>query len=489
MSVHRDSFVPGNQHLTGQNLTNTEMLTETDKKPTGVTTVNPATSKPLKTYPFQSEGDLNVTLDNAARGFRQWRRTPPAERAGMFARLAVELRANSEPSAKLLTTEMGKPITQARQEIEKCAILCDWFAKHGPELIADEATTVDDNKAYVSYLPLGTVLGIMPWNLPFWQVLRAAVSIMVAGNNFVLSHSGNVTGSALALGEAFQRAGFAPGVFEVIVVPVDALAGLIADPRIAAVTLTGSVRAGIAVGAEAGKALKRCVLELGGSDPFIVLADADLDRAVAAAVKSRYLNTGQVCIAAKRLILEAPIAEAFTSKFVAAAGQLVSGDPMDEKTFLGPMARKDLRDSIHQQVTDSVASGARLLLGGEVPDKEGAFYPATVLADVQPGMRAFDEEVFGPVAALTVARDADHAVELANHSDYGLSGNLWTGDVPRGEALARRMETGAVYINGFSASDPRVPIGGVKKSGFGRELGHFGIREFTNAQLVWKDRN
>ena len=362
----------------------------TKRKP-AATTINPATNRSLKTYPFLDASDLNATLDNAARGFMQWRVTPPEERAKRLARLAVELRANSGEYATLLTTEIGKPITQARQEIEKCAVLCDWFAGHGPALIADEETTVDDRKAYVSYLPLGTVLGIMPWNLPFWQVLRAAVSTLMAGNNFVLSHSVNVTGSALALGEACRRAGFAPGVFEVIVVPVDALAGLIADPRIAAVTLTGSVRAGIAVGSEAGKALKKCVLELGGSDPFIVLADADLDGAVKAAVQSRYLNTGQVCIAAKRLILEAPIAEAFTAKFVAAAGKLVSGDPMDEKTFLGPMARKDLRDSLHQQVTDSVASGARLLLGGEVPDGDGAFYPATVLADVQPGMRAFDE--------------------------------------------------------------------------------------------------
>ena len=464
------------------------MTKETHQKATGVTTVNPATGRPLKDYPYLDEGGLSATLDHAARGFQQWRDTPPAERAKLLARLAAELRANREQYAQLITQEMGKTVVQARQEIEKCAVLCDWFAQHGPELIADEETSVEDHKAYVSYLPLGTVLGIMPWNLPFWQVLRAAVSIMMAGNNFVLSHSPNVTGSALALGEAFQRAGFAPEAFQVIVVPVDALAGIIADPRVAAVTLTGSVRAGVAVGAEAGAALKKCVLELGGSDPFIVLADADLDRAVDAAINSRYLNSGQVCIASKRMILEAPIAETFTKKFVAAAGKLVQGDPTDEKTFLGPMARKDLRDSIHKQVTDSVAKGARLLLGGEVPDGNGAFYPATVLADVQPGTRAWDEEVFGPVAALTVARDADHAVELANLSEYGLSGAVWTRDVARAEAMARRMVTGAVYINGFSASDARVPIGGVKKSGFGRELGHFGIREFTNAQLVWKDR-
>ncbi len=406
----------------------------------------------------------------------------------MFARLATVLRQGSEEYARLMTLEMGRAITQSRAEVEKCAVLCDWMSAHGPALLADETTSVPDNKAYVSYLPLGTVLGIMPWNFPFWQALRAAVSILMAGNGFVLSHARNVTGSAYAIAEAFQRAGIIPGAFEVILVRTDALAGVIADPRIAAVTLTGSVRAGSKVAAAAGRVIKKCVLELGGSDPFIVLADAELDAAVEAAVKARFLNDGQVCISAKRFILEEPIAELFTRKFVEAAGKLVMGDPLDDKTFLGPMARTDLRDAIHRQVTAAVDSGARLLLGGVMPSGVGAYYPPTVLADVKPGMPAWDEETFGPLAALTVARDPAHALELANDSEFGLSGNLWTRDVPRAEAMARRLEMGAVYINGYSASDPRVPIGGVKKSGFGRELSYYGIREFVNVQLVWKDR-
>ncbi len=457
-------------------------------KPTGVTTINPANNQPLKTYPFQNAESLHASLDRAAQGFQQWRNTPAVERAKFLSRLAAELRAGSEEFAKLMTLEMGRPIVQSRAEVEKCAVLCDWFAEHGPELIADEPTTVPDNKAYVSYLPLGTVLGIMPWNFPFWQTLRAAVSIMMAGNGFVLSHSKNVAGSAYAIGEAFERASVVPGAFEVILVPTDQLAGVIADKRIAAVTLTGSVRAGSAVASEAGKAIKKCVLELGGSDAFIVLADADMDACVDAAVQARFMNNGQICICAKRFILEAPIADTFTKKFVEAVSRLTTGDPMQDATFFGPMARTDLRDSLHKQVTDSIASGARLLLGGSVPEGAGAYYPPTILADVKPGMATWDEETFGPVAALTVAKDADEAVALANHSDFGLSGNLWTRDEKKGEALARRMETGVVYINGFSASDARVPIGGIKNSGYGRELSHFGIHEFVNAQLVWKDR-
>jgi succinate-semialdehyde dehydrogenase len=454
-------------------------------KGTGATTINPVTNEPLKTYPFQDKGSLNASLESAARGFEQWRDTAATERAAMLSCLATVLREGSEEFATLMTLEMGRPIKQSRDEVEKCAVLCDWYSKNGPRLIADEPTTVENSKAYVSYLPLGSILAIMPWNFPFWQALRAAVPIMMAGNGIVLSHSKNVTGCAYAIAEAFKRAHAVPGAFEVINVPTEILASIIADRRIAAVTLTGSVRAGSAVAAEAGQALKKCVLELGGSDPFIVLADADLDAAVEAAVNARFRNAGQICICAKRFILEAPIAEEFTNKFVEATRKLVSGDPMEESTFLGPMARVDLREQIHRQVTESVKSGARLLLGGKIPDGKGAFYPATILSAVKPGMAAFDEETFGPVAAITTARDAEHALQLSNQSEFGLSGNLWTADTERAKAMARRMETGAVYINGFSASDPRVPIGGIKKSGYGRELSHFGIHEFVNAQLVW----
>lgn len=465
------------------------MPDQTAHAPATVTTINPATGEHLHTYPFQDSAALDDALDGAAAGFAVWRDTGPDKRADLLSCLAGVLRSRSEEFAHLMTLEMGRAISQSRDEVEKTAVLCDWFAEHGPGLVADEPTTVEDDKAYVSYLPLGTVLAIMPWNFPFWQALRAAVPIMMAGNGIVLSHSKNVTGCAYALGDAFASAGFPVGAFTVINVPTDALAGVIADDRIAAVTLTGSVRAGRAVGAEAGRALKKSVLELGGSDPFIVLADADVDAAVDAAVKARFTNNGQICICAKRFIIEAPIAEVFTQRFLEAIGHLTTGDPLDDTTFFGPMARADLRDELHQQVTKSVEAGAQLLLGGRIPDGVGAYYPATVLGDVTPGMPAWDQETFGPVAALTIAHDPEHALVLANSSDFGLSGNLWTGDVSAAQALARRMETGAVYINGFSASDPRVPIGGVKHSGYGRELSHFGIHEFVNAQLVWMDRN
>lgn len=464
------------------------MSAEQAAPPDAATTVNPATGETIRRYPFQDGPSLERSLAGAAAGFERWGSTDPKQRAELVSRLGEVLKARREGLAQLMTREMGRAISQSRGEVDKCVNLCAWYAEHGPGLVADEATTVEDDNAYVSYLPLGAVLAIMPWNFPFWQALRAAVPIMSAGNGIVLSHAKNVTGCAFAMGEAFQAAGFPAGAFTVVNVATEALAGVIADRRIAAVTLTGGVKAGRSVAAEAGQALKKCVLELGGSDPFIVLADADIDAAVDAGVQARYSNTGQICICAKRFILEAPIAEVFTAKFVAAVQKLVSGDPRDDATFLGPLARADLRDQLHAQVTASVGQGATLLVGGQVPQGKGAYYPATVLADVKPGMVAWDEETFGPVAALTVARDSEEAVALANHSDFGLSGNLWTRDVGNAKAIARRLQTGAVYINGFSASDPRVPIGGVKNSGYGRELSHFGIHEFVNAQLVWKDR-
>ena len=464
------------------------MSQEQKPKSTSVTTINPANGESIRTYAFQDAASLNASLDRAAEGFKAWRDTPAAERAALLTRLADVFRGRSDELASLITWEMGKTLKQAQQEIEKCAGLAQWYAANGPRLIADEPTTVEDDKAYVSYLPLGTILAVQPWNFPFWQALRAAIPIMMAGNGIVLSHSKNVTGCAYAIGDCFKQAGAPTGAFEVILVATEDIVNVINDKRIAAVTLTGSVRAGVAIASEAGKVLKKCVLELGGSDPFIVLADADLDACVEAAIKARYMNSGQICICAKRFILEAPIAEAFTAKFVEAARKLVMGDPMEEGSFLGPMARVDLRDSLHKQVEDTVEAGATLLLGGQIPDGPGAYYPATILADVKPGMVAFDEETFGPVAAITVAKDAEEAVELANASQFGLSGNLWTSDIARGKALARRIVTGAVYLNGYSSSDPRTPIGGVKNSGYGRELSDFGIHEFVNAQLVWQDK-
>ena len=337
----------------------------------------------------------------------------------------------------------------------------------------------------MSYLPLGSILGIMPWNFPLWQAIRACVPIMLSGNGFILKPAPNTMRCAFMLRDAWDSVGLPSGLFSILNTDDDGVSAVLEDRRVAAVTLTGSLRAGTAVASQAGRLVKKSLLELGGADPFIVLADADIDKAVAAGIRARYGNNGQICLNAKRFIIEQPVVEAFTARFVAAAASLKVGDPLDEATTQGPIARSDLRDGVHDQVVRSVAAGARILLGGKIVDGPGYFYEPTVLAGVEPGMAAFDEEVFGPVAALVTARDVEHAIELANCSDYGLSGNLWSSDLPRARAIARRLETGGVFINGFTASDPRIPIGGVKKSGYGRELSHFGVREFTNAQAVW----
>jgi succinate-semialdehyde dehydrogenase len=447
---------------------------------------NPATGEEIARFPFQTEAETETLLGEAERGYRGWRDAPVAARAAIYHRLATALRARSDAIAPVITEEMGKTLREAKAEIEKCAATAAWYAEHGPALLADEPAETDtDDTAYVSYLPVGSILGIMPWNFPFWQALRAAVPIMLSGNGFVLKHAPNVMRCAFLLRDLWQEAGLPHGVFSVLNVDIDAIEAVIADPRIAGVTLTGSARAGAAVAALAGQHLKKSLLELGGTDAFIVLADADIDRAVTFAINGRFANAGQVCLAAKRIILEAPIAGRFTASFLEAARAVRAGDPTDAATTIGPIARPDLRDGVHDQVTRSIAAGASLLLGGHPIDGPGNFYAPTVLGGVTPGMAAFDEEVFGPVAALVVARDAEHAIELANASEYGLSGNLWTADVGRARALARRLETGGVFINGFTASNARVPVGGVKKSGYGRELSHFGVREFVNAQTVW----
>ncbi|WMN15670.1 aldehyde dehydrogenase family protein [Pseudomonas piscis] len=450
--------------------------------------INPATGERIGAYPYQSDVALDAALERARHGFGQWRRLDVANRAGYLVALAQVLRDSSEALARMITQEMGKPLAQARGEIEKCAQLCLWYAEHGPAMLAPEATLVEHHKARIEYRPLGPILAVMPWNFPIWQVLRGAVPALLAGNTYVLKHAPNVMGSAYLLLEAMHKAGFPEGVFELVNVTPDGVSRAIADPRIAAVTLTGSVRAGIAIGAQAGAALKKCVLELGGSDPFIVLDDADLDEAVKAAVVGRYQNTGQVCAAAKRLIVEQGVVEEFTRRFVEATRALVMGDPLANDTYIGPMARFDLRDELHQQVEATLAEGASLLLGGVKPAGAGNYYPPTVLAGVTDQMTSFKEELFGPVASIITARDAQHALELANDSEFGLTATLFTADLERARQMTDELETGGVFINGYSASDPRVTFGGVKKSGFGRELSHFGVREFCNAQTVWLDR-
>ncbi|SDI19395.1 succinate semialdehyde dehydrogenase [Pseudomonas delhiensis] len=447
---------------------------------------SPATGQELARYPFEDAAQLETALARTDAAFRQWRDTPVAERVAVLRRMAEVLRANVEPMARMEAREMGMPVTQARGEINKCANLCDWYAEHGPAMLEDEKTSIEG--AYISYLPLGPVLAVMPWNFPTWQVMRGAVSIILGGNTYVLKHAPNVMGCAYQLQKAWRDAGLPEGVFEVLNVEPPLVSKAIADERIASIAVTGSVGAGAAIASQAGAALKKCVLELGGSDAFIVLADADLDAAVKAAVASRFGNCGQVCIAAKRMIVEESVAPAFTEKLLAAVKALKIGDPLADDTFVGPMARFDLRDELDGQVQQAIADGASLLLGGHKLEGEGNYYAPTVLADVKPGNTAFVKEIFGPVASVIVARDAEHALELANDSEFGLSGAIWSADKAKAQQMARRLVSGGVFINGFSASDPRVPIGGVKKSGFGRELSHFGLREFLNPQTVWIDR-
>lgn len=460
------------------------MSTTTNTK-TQVTTINPSNGKVIKSYPVDDAEQVERILTKSTAAYEAWRHTPIQMRAERYIKLADTLIERKDALAKLITTEMGKPILEAHAEIEKCASEARWYAEHGPSMLADEPAMVGADEVYVSFLPIGVVLAVMPWNLPIWQVMRAAVPIMLSGNVMLLKHAPNVLGCAYALKEVYEAAGFPPGALSVVNADVQAVDDLLQDPRVAAVTLTGSVRAGSAVASLAGKAVKKSLLELGGSDPFIVLADADLDEAVHYAILGRFSNTGQVCLAAKRLILEQPIAETFIQKFTVAVSKLTVGDPMDPKNKLGPIARSDLRDGLHKQVVSTRDQGANLLLGGEKIDGPGFFYEPTVFANVVPGMVAFEEETFGPVAAIITAHDVEDAIALANNSNFGLGGNLWTRDLARARAIARRLETGAVFINSYTESNPRTPVGGVKQSGYGRELSHFGLREFVNAQTVW----
>lgn len=450
--------------------------------------VSPTTGETLSSVPWASEQQVDAAIALAEQGYRQWRNVSVAERAATLRNVGSAMRARGEALAQMISREMGKPIAQARGEVAKSANLCDWYAEHGPAMLNTEATLVEDNKAVIEYRPMGAILAVMPWNFPVWQVLRGAVPILLAGNSYLLKHAPNVLGSAAMIGEIFAAAGVPDGVFGWVNATNDGVSQMINDPRIAAVTVTGSVRAGKAIGAQAGAALKKCVLELGGSDPFIVLKDADLDEAVKAAVIGRYQNTGQVCAAAKRFIVEAGIAEAFTQKFVAAVAALKMGDPRDEQNYIGPMARFDLRDELHEQVRATLKEGATLLLGAEKIEGAGNYYAPTVLGNVTAEMTGFREELFGPVATITEARDADHALALANDSEFGLSATVYTTSEAQAQRFADELECGGVFINGYCASDARVAFGGVKKSGFGRELSHFGLHEFCNVQTVWRDR-
>ena len=447
--------------------------------------INPATGEKVTEIPSWNSEQLESGLAAVAVASPGWRNTLMADRCALMHKAAEVLRANKDKYAAIVTQEMGKLINDARAEVAKCASVCDFYADKGPEFLADEAIESDAGKSYVAYFPLGTVLAVMPWNFPLWQVFRFAAPALVAGNTGVLKHASNVPQCALLIEDVFKLAGFPENVFRSLMIRASQVQTVIEDSRIHAVTLTGSEPAGRQVAATAGNSLKKSVLELGGSDAFIVLEDADLDLTVQQAMVSRFLNTGQSCIAAKRFIVVDAIAEDFVARFKAGAEALKTGDPMDESTTLAPMAREDLRNELHVQVTDTIAAGAVAVTGCEPVGGSGAFYKASILDRVEPGMRAYHEELFGPVAIVIHARDEDDALRIANDSPYGLGGSVWTQDPDRGERLARQVESGCTFVNGMVKSDPRLPFGGIKNSGYGRELSKHGIREFTNAKTIW----
>ena len=449
-------------------------------------TIHPATGEFQRAYDLTESSEIEALLDRATQAQAEWRERPARHRAQILRPVAERLRKDADEFAHQMTLEMGKPLREARAEVEKCAWVCEFYAEHGPGFLEDEPVSTEARQSYVAYRPLGLILAIMPWNFPFWQVFRFLAPALVAGNGALLKHAPNVPGCAEAIEQLFQNTGRLPeGLFRNLRVPVDAVADLLADPRIHAATLTGSTRAGRAVAEGAGRNLKKVVLELGGSDPYLILEDADLDRAVDLCLTSRLLNSGQSCIAAKRFLVVDSVREEFEQRFVEGMAQRKMGDPFDETTQVGPMARQDLRDALHRQVEASVAAGARCLLGGQIPEGPGFFYPPTVLTDVAPGMPAYDEELFGPVASVIPVADEEEAVRIANDTVYGLGAAVFTRDLERGQRLAERLEAGCCFVNDFVKSDPRLPFGGIKASGYGRELSHHGLLEFVNAKTVW----
>ena len=450
-----------------------------------ITTLNAHTRDLLAEYEVLTGEQIRQRIDRAQAAFIGWKSVGIEQRTELLRSLAGQLRESKEENSRLMTLEMGKPIAQAESEIEKCAVLCDFYAEQGPRFLQPEFVPTDATRSYIRYDPLGVILAVMPWNFPFWQVFRFAAPALMAGNTALLKHASNVTGCSLAIQRIFTDAGVMEDAFQSLLIGSKQVPDVLARREVRAVTLTGSESAGRSVAANAGQHLKKCVLELGGSDPFIVLEDADILSTAEAAVAARTMNSGQSCIAAKRFLVHERIYNEFVEAMIEGMEKLTPGDPLLESTQLGPQARRDLRDELHKQVQQSIRQGSELRLGGRIPDGAGAFYPCSVLSNVTPGMVAFDEELFGPVAAVTPFDTAEQAIHLANQSRFGLGASIWTADVDRVCDLLPQLESGSVFVNEVTKSDPRMPFGGVKDSGYGRELSAFGIREFTNIKSIW----
>jgi succinate-semialdehyde dehydrogenase / glutarate-semialdehyde dehydrogenase len=456
-----------------------------DNKDITMRSINPTTGEIIREYREYSGKEVEQIIRDVHSAWGSWKDTAFGSRTVLMKNAAGILRRRQEEFARLMTLEMGKLFRESMAEIEKCAWVCDYYADHAAEMLKDEVIVTDASHSFIAFQPMGPILAVMPWNFPFWQVIRFAAPTLMAGNAAVLKHASNVPGCALAIEEIFRDAGFPEHLFRTLMIPSSAVEAVVANPLIVAVTLTGSESAGSQVASLAGKHIKKMLLELGGSDPFIVLEDADLDTAVKTAVTSRMINQGQSCIAAKRFIVVKQVIQQFETALKLAFENLRTGDPMDPETQVGPMARPDLVTDIEHQVNTSIAAGARLVTGGHRPDRPGCYFEPTILADIGRGMPVYSQETFGPLVSLITAHDEEDAILIANDSDFGLGGCVWTRDLQRGKSIARKVETGAMFVNGMTKSDPRLPFGGIKKSGYGRELAGYGIKEFVNIKTIW----